>query len=84
MSTGSMTPGILPSYTLGEHLGSGFQGSVYRAVRKSDGRRHVVKILTANEERGLSMARNEVALLKRIAGHDHLAKIVDSCEEYFL
>jgi precorrin isomerase len=44
----------------------------------------VVKILTANEERGLAMARNEVNLLRRIQEQEHLARIVESCDDFFL
>jgi serine/threonine protein kinase len=84
ISTGSATPITMASYTMGQHLGSGFQGSVYKAVRKSDNKHFVVKVLTANEENGLAMARNEVSILQKIVGQEHLAQIVESCEEGFM
>lgn len=85
MSVGSATSEVMiNAYTIGEHLGSGFQGSVYKATRKRDGKNCVVKVLTANEERGLNMARSEVNLLRRIEGKEHLARIIESCEEFFL
>lgn len=66
---------------MGEHLGSGFQGSVYRVNRKVDGKPLVVKVLTANEEHLQNMAHNEIALLRKIEGQKHLAQIVDCFED---
>lgn len=71
---------MLSAYTRGAHLGSGFQGSVYRVSRNSDGKQLVVKTLLANEELSLARARTEIEILKKVQGKRHLAQIVESCE----
>ena len=70
------TPAALQLYTKGEHLGSGCQGSVYRARSKGDGENYVMKVLSINEEERGKMARQEIKVLNKIKGQEHVAKIV--------
>lgn len=37
--------------------------------------------MIAKEEINLNRAQNEIRILRRISGEEHLAQIVDSCEE---
>lgn len=77
-------PEVLRMYSNGEHIGSGCQGSVYKTERKADQKKCIVKVMTVKEEEGMTRALNEVKFLNRIVGEEHLAQIVDSCEEKIL
>lgn len=71
---------MLETYTIKEHIGSGFQGSVYRAESRA-GLKCVVKILTANEDLNRSWANNEIKFLNKIKGTPHLAQIIEHCSD---
>jgi serine/threonine protein kinase len=43
-------PEVLDKYKVGSHIGSGCQGSVYKAERKFDNKKCVVKVMTAKED----------------------------------
>lgn len=70
-------------YIVLEHLGSGCQGSVFKIKQKleSNNESLVVKILNANEDAQLEMARSEIDLLQRLKGQIHLAQFVESFED---
>jgi serine/threonine protein kinase len=67
------TAAVLDQYVIGEHIGSGFQGSVYRAIRKIDEVPMIVKTMLAKEEQNLNRAHSEIGILRRLKGHAHLA-----------
>ena len=73
--------GSAADYTLGEKLGQGAFGVVYRAKRKRDGLACVIKQV---ETRRLSAqqkaeARNEVRLLRAL-DHPHVVRYIDTFE----
>lgn len=58
--------GFFKKYTIGEHVGSGFSASVYKAVRKKpheDGGPLVVKVVNTEDDHLLQIARHERDLI---------------------
>ncbi len=70
------------NYEIGIQLGKGSQGVVFRAKRKSDGKRVAIKKIFVNamSKRERAEAANEVLALKAL-DHPYVIKYLDSFQE---
>ena len=68
-------------YSIGERVGSGCKGSVFKALRKFDSKQCVVKIMSYNEEEDKRLCLNEIKFCQKIQGQPHLVQMQDNCED---
>jgi len=75
----SKTPEIA-GYEIGEELGKGGMGAVYKAVRKSDGQTVAVKVMLAKiavDDHARQMFLREIEVTRHLR-HNHIVRLLDS------
>jgi len=78
-SSSSSSRRLRDHYVMGQQLGVGGQGTVMRGVSVSDPENRVaIKVITPKEEDSF---RCELAVLRSLAGHPHIVRLIDSFEE---
>jgi len=80
--SGPVAPNV-GGYEIGEQLGKGGFGAVYRAIRKSDGRAVAIKVMLAKiavDERARERFLREIAIAEELR-HPHIVSSLDSGAE---
>ena len=71
----------IPGYEIGDELGRGAMGVVYRGRRLADGAAVAVKVMLAErevDERAWIFFKREVELQRRLVGHPHCVALLDA------
>lgn len=71
----------VPGYSIGERIGSGSFGTVYRAVQLRTGQTVAIKVLR-REAVNCSYFQHELAKLSEIAEHPHVVSLLDADLDY--
>jgi hypothetical protein len=73
--------GSLPGYEIGDELGRGGMGIVYRGRRLADGVDVAIKVMLAEreaDERAGILFKREVEMQRRLIGHPHCVALLDA------